>query len=706
MKNTNPPRRIRKAVAALAPPMDDDRRRGPARRRISWSRASGPEGGTANRLRPPSRTVLACGRRVTGATGSLLFGGRVGISPSARSIRTVALAVLCTAGLVLAVPGPAAGHPEHTTDGGYTAADGARDAKQHAGAPGHLPATQSNVALISKLSLKNAEPEKIADVGVFNGYAYLAAWGVVTCKYNGVHVVDINNVSAPKEVAFIRAKTGSYPGEGVQALHIDTPAFKGDILVTNNEKCNETSGFGGMNIYDVSNPRHPVPLAEGAGDFTVNGQGKKAANEIHSVFAWDAGDKAYAVMVDNEEGKDLDFMDITDPKKPVLIAEYDLDERFPQIRQAAPNNLTEVFLHDMVVKKIGGDYVMSASYWDAGYVQLNVNDPRDIYYLNDTHFADPDPELFESTGRSEKPEGNAHQSEFTRDNRFLIGADEDFYPMLTVGRTDDMGSADFYSSQGSGTPQLRDGESLSGDAVYVGRACTGDAAVPPAPSTPSGRQIAVVARGLCLFTEKVTSVQATGGYEGIVVVNREGSDGGCLLFGMNVNGDIPTFAVDRETGFGFFDKQGSYDHSACLAGTGSEIPGVALGAVGDRIDFRRFFDGWGSVRLFDANSGAELDTYAIPEAHQLDKAKGFGDLSVHEVATSHQRDDLAYLSYYSGGVRVIKITGTEIEEVGRFIDEGGSNFWGVEVFQSGGKEYIAASDRDYGLYIFEYTGAN
>lgn len=44
-------------------------------------------------------------------------------------------------------------------------------------------------------------PEKIADVGVHNGYAYLAAWGVVTCKYNGIHAVDVRNPAAPKRVA-------------------------------------------------------------------------------------------------------------------------------------------------------------------------------------------------------------------------------------------------------------------------------------------------------------------------------------------------------------------------------------------------------------------------------------------------------------------------------------------------------------------------
>jgi hypothetical protein len=101
---------------------------------------------------------------------------------------------------------------------------------------------------------------------------------------------------------------------------------------------------------------------------------------------------------------------------------------------------------------------------------------------------------------------------------------------------------------------------------------------------------------------------------------------------------------------------------------------------------------------------AELDTYAIPEAHDPTHASGFGDLSVHEVATSQVRRDLAYFSYYAGGFRVAKIQGGKLTEVGHFIDEGGNNFWGVQVFQKNGKEYVAASDMDYGLYIFEYTG--
>jgi manganese oxidase len=62
-------------------------------------------------------------------------------------------------------------------------------------------------------------------------------------------------------------------------------------------------------------------------------------------------------------------------------------------------------------------------------------------------------------------------------------------------------------------------------------------------------------------------------------------------------------------------------------------------------------------------------------------------------------------SYYAGGMRVAKIVDNKLVEVGHYIDTGGNNVWGVQVFQHGGQEYFAASDMDHGLYIFRYTGS-
>ena len=614
------------------------------------------------------------------------------------------LLITALVALSVAAAGVALAHPEH--DGAIDAEDGTRDLHQHGDTAGHLPATNKNVGLVSKLRLDNVVPEKIADVGVYKGYAYLAAWGSVTCDDNGVHVVDIRDVQNPREVNFIKSKPGSYPGEGIQTVNITTPKFSGDILVSNNEKCNENTGYGGVNLYDVTRPTRALTLFEGAGDTDdANGVQRKSANPIHSAFAWDAGDKAYVVIVDNVETTDVDILDITDPRSPKMIADIDLAQKFPQILQNAPENLNEVFHHDVIVKQIGGRQVMLVSYWDGGYVALNVDDPANPTYIGDTDFTNPDPELLQQTGKIERPEGNAHQAEFTLDNKYVIASDEDFSPNGTELTTDD-NATPVAVSQGSGTKQLQDGDTLTGQTVYVGRACTGDTAVPAAPAD-GGPYVAVATRGSCTFTEKVANIEKAGGYAGAVIVNREGA---CDGFGMSVEGGIPVVSLDRENGFGLFDKEAQYDDAACRAGTdtlqGSLIPGVNVGDRGDTVNVRAFFDGWGYVHLFQNQSGkmSELDTYAIPEAMDPAKSTGFGDLSVHEVATSQQNAKLAYFSYYSGGFRVAKIQAGKLAEVGRFIDQGGNNFWGVQVFQQGGKEYVAASDRDYGLYIFEYTG--
>jgi hypothetical protein len=615
------------------------------------------------------------------------------------SRRKALLAVLFAIVLAVAVSSAAAHEGERSSDGAIVNAKSTHDHHQHGEVSGHLPATSSNVELVSKLELKNVVPDKIADVGVFEGYAYLASWGGVGCDNTGVHIVDINDPANPEVAGFIPAPEGSAPGEGIQTLHISTPSFTGDVLVSNNEICGtDGTGSGGMNIYDVTDPTNPTPLAEGVGDFTLDGDRTDVARQIHSVFAWDAGRNAYAVIVDNEEGTDVDIMNITNPAQPRLVAEYDLDETFPQIVQEAPANLTEIFLHDMIVEPINGRQVMLASYWDAGYVALDVTNPRSIQYIGDTDFADPDPEAAGS-GLTVAPEGNGHQAEFTLDNRYVIAADEDFTPYGLSAENLTDGTA---ITAAQGIP-MAEGQTITGPSTYVGLGCNDGPAVPA--GDPSAVDIAVVERGVCAFTEKVANVEAAGGYDAILVFNRTASDACESQSGMSVEGTIPAFGVaPRSQGFAIFDQP--YSEEDCMAGDGTQTLPVEIGTAGDELTFSSYFDGWGYAHLYRAEGGTmtELDTYAIPEAHDPEHASGSGDLSIHEVATSEVRPDLAYFSYYAGGFRVAKIKHGRLVEVGRYIDEGGNNFWGVQTFMHDGEEYVAASDRDFGLYIFQYTG--
>ena len=116
------------------------------------------------------------------------------------------------------------------------------------------------------------------------------------------------------------------------------------------------------------------------------------------------------------------------------------------------------------------------------------------------------------------------------------------------------------------------------------------------------------------------------------------------------------------------------------------------------------FDGWGYVHLYDAATAAELDTYAIEEAHDPAFASGFGDLSVHEVATHPTRSDLAFLSYYAGGMRALQVKDGKLVEIGGYLDPVGNDFWGVETFVRDRTTYVLGSDMDSGLWIFKYTG--
>ncbi|MFN0091435.1 MAG: LVIVD repeat-containing protein [Acidimicrobiales bacterium] len=567
---------------------------------------------------------------------------------------------------------------------------------------GFLPATAANVSVVGKLELTQ-RAGRVADVGVWNGYAYLGAFRQPDCGSaaatepdGGVYVVDLADPANPKPVGFIPAHDDTYVGEGVQALTITTPAFNGDLLVFNNEGCGPAAR-GGLSLWDVSDPRTPKALAENAGDLDVNGVARPWASFIHSAFAWDAGERAYAVTVDDFEFQDVDILDITDPSKPVLIAEYDLTASLPQIVQPelGPG---ESYFHDVVVKQIGAQFVMLLSYWDGGYVLLDVTDPERPSFLGDSDFPSPDEQLAEQARSSMPPEGNAHQAEFSADNRYIVAADEDFTPAAVAGRNVTEGR-DFTVAGDVASLHAAGDTAPPGTSVFLGAACPGGPALPAG----DGASYAVVEGGQCSTFDKLFQVGLAGGYLGVVVMAGQGP-GGCSRRGAPIP-NSRTFFVSRPDGLALFGR--SYDEAACLAG-GAPAP-LAIGARGAQVEFAVRFDGWGYVRLFRAAPGADkklvqTDTWAIPEAMDATKAKGSGALSVHEAATSARRGDLVYFAYYAGGFRVARIVEDKLVETGRFIDEGGANLWGVQVFEHAGRELVAASDRDYGLYVFEYTG--
>ena len=610
---------------------------------------------------------------------------------------------------------------------------------QHGSDEGHLLGTGAwgKIEYVGQVRVTETEG-LVADVAAYGNYAYLANWGEPDCAGPekggqktpdaGAWVIDISDPTNPRRVNFIPMPQDTRPGEGMQVTHIETKQFRGEILVMNAEACGKNYK-GGFMLYDVTNPLKPVKLKEGFGDRTGSD-----AHQTHSAFIWQppGSTSAYLVTQDEEDLADVDIYDITNPRRPRLLTELDLNT----YNVAQPElNLVDSNLHDMTVKCMtsgtyAGKCIMIASYWDGGYVFLDVTDPANPVFLYDTDFAAVDPELLAQTGIALTPEGNAHQAEFTADNRFFIGTDEDFGPYRARLTTDDGGVYDA-GEFGWTVPINELYGTLNGPTVYGGYGCPADRATIPNASTltlaPDEEAILVLQRGpvgdpsqggeACFFSEKVETAQLLG-YDAVIIANHHGGALGgtgpdtyfCGGQGHVFDIQISALCVGHRAMHELFDDPNAADNFTYP----EAMP--AVGTVGDRVSVTTQFDGWGYVHLYDAATGQELDTFAIPEAMDPAYASGFGDLTVHEVATDPTDPSLLYLSYYSGGLRALQIqcsnpadnTTCKLVEVGGYLDPAGNNFWGVEVIRNpaddpnvqGDEVLILASDRDHGLFIF------
>jgi hypothetical protein len=625
------------------------------------------------------------------------------------------LLLFAAAALVMAVPAATShpGHPDHSLSKEDFPGEGVLPGDQHSMAGGHLPAVSRGVKLIGKAEVTNPSGDgndgRVADVSAYGNYAFLTAFREPTCERTGAHVINISDPKHPFEVtsAFMETTDGNYAGEGSDVLRLKNRFFNGVLFMHQNETCPGAPAptvprtRGGINIWDITNPEHPVLLAKHAGDYTNPSGGMDAqANQTHSQFAWTNkfDGRTYVVLIDDEEFTDLDIMDITDPRNPILINDtLDLNEPPFEVDQDSPDNLTSSFSHDMTVKRIGERYVMSVSYWDGGYVQLDVTDPRagHVSLITESDYAELDEERL-ARGHEISPEGNGHQSELSPDNRFLVATDEDFNPYRVIATitSGPYTGTEYTAISGSDVPAIDADTSISGTPTYVGDAC-----LPLAP----GDGIALVERGTCTFQVKIDTITAAG-YDAGIVFNNVRPDCMSLVF-MLAAGDIPFVFVNRLTGLQLLQVAGVTEDNACT--TASPAPGSAVAST----NIEAIFDGWGYIRLFrthipgevgEPGSIRQIDTFTIPEAQDPAFASGFGDLSVHEVAIDPTPGKkLAYVSYYSGGFRVFEYGNKGLKEVGAFIDQDGNNFWGVEVHKVGKKQYVLASDRDFGLYIFQ-----
>ncbi|PUB12392.1 PA domain-containing protein [Yoonia sediminilitoris] len=602
---------------------------------------------------------------------------------------------------------------------------------------GHVPAnTNYGFEVIGRDLLVGVQDGLYTDVWSHNGYAYVGTFQEPGCTDAGVFIVDIEAAIANfdggvSEGATI-AEIKSAPNTRINDVKVHRVGDT-DVLITTQEPCGDAipgvanagntpldkkgewrgsgpasqKGQGGISLYDVTDPTKPIALRKNFLEF----------GGVHNTFSWDWEGKSYLIGTANTfDFFDTFIVDISKPQSPNLLVTTGALDWFAVGAfldgQFETGSSAGIFNHDVWVDFIDGVPTAVVSYWDGGFVTLDLTDPANPVFLGDSTYPDPEPIV------GEPYEGNAHAAVFGGNGDYIFGGDEDFSDSSFGINYSGVDYAAGQSLFGPGS------DALAGTVVWTGgEGCT----AAEVPAATSAGQVALIQRGACFFQDKAESAQAQG-YAGFIIANN--AAGGDALINMAGSGASPE----------------------------PTIPGVFIGySTGEIIKANpggfaaasSVFDGWGYFHVIN-NTGAEItvpsrgmanpDTMTVPQLHELGYyapaeaveppaagAPPVGDLTMHNIEADPRTQDLVpmfnqgprmFVSWYSLGMRAIEYRpghyhdnsngegsySQNVHEVGRFIAEEGSNFWGVHVDERpNGDQIILASDRNTGLWVFSFS---
>ena len=543
-----------------------------------------------------------------------------------------------------------------------------------------------NVSLVGHLELDPSGAAVHGDVAGYKDLAFVGKW-VGPCPGTGVDIIDISDPAAPVKLSSTLDRSGTSM-EDMQAIEIAGR----DVLATGLQSCFGVAGdnLRGLELYDITDPANPELLS-----FFEVGPGVPGHPGVHEFDLTKTPDgrtlallavpflEAFSAAPPNFDGGlgEVLIIDISDPANPELLADWGVLQE-PALGldfylATAQGQDAQVFAHSVRANTNGTRAY--ASYWDAGFIILDIRDPANPVYL----------------GRTEYPpgaEGNAHSVVDVRGGNILVGADEDFSPFaLSFEVTAPAAIAGEYpAAEVFFTPPI---QVMVGELVHVGRGCP-----PGTPEIDAGGDtyladpigaIALIERGACRFDNKVAWAQRNGAvgaviYDvepGLIAIGGDNPvvEGSLEVIGVEIT--IPALSIEQSTG------------QAIVAALAAEQH-VAVSAEAE-------FVGWGFLRIFDIGDPAnpvEIGSFATDNTFNPDVASD-GIWSVHNPEV---RGNTLYVSWYSDGVRVIDISQpSRPREIGYWTGEGAPedapavDIWSVVPHGN----LLLASDRNHGLYI-------
>lgn len=550
-------------------------------------------------------------------------------------------------------------------------------------------------------------PNGTTDVYALNGYAYIGTFNN-PCgdgtgdNGSGVRIFDVSNKNKVTPAGFIPSVAGSRIND-IKVANMNS----GTILVHSNESC--AGGPGGYEVYDVADPLNPVHLAHVQVDdsnATLRSVFNVVDVGVHNLFLFTQGSQDYVALQAEGEFGGFQIHELTNPASPAFVSAWGAEELCTlAFCSTDPQNETDTsvilntifgwmrtgygasankYLHDMTISADGMKAYLA--HWDAGLVLLDISDPTSPSVVS---------VAIDVANGSLDGEVNSHSVWPSEDGTIVVEGEEDFsawessrpptnltlqnlntIPGVAVATT--AGDA-FEGSQtgnagtvtatrvsvssgpltGQTFPAVEfvgnnaplGAGSVSGNFVWVGRACNGDPLLNPL----SPGDIAVVRRGACFFSEKAANVAAAGA--------------GAMVLANNAPAATPW------SGMRVWDY--SDPANPVLAATFDTVCSAST-APGGTCDPR-------------------------------------GTYSSHNVIVETTTDGRvkAYISWYSDGVVVIDVTDPyNPVEVARYNQLGSAfeatnggiqNVWGVHKIP--GEPWIYASDRNGGLYVLKEYGS-
>lgn len=568
------------------------------------------------------------------------------------------------------------------------------------GLPDTLGATGSRTLDVVGRGIRN-EQGVTTDVWAHDGYAYTGTFSTLCStgdNGSGVWIWDVHNVNKVSFVGVIDSAAGSKANDvRVAAMN------SGDILVLSNESC--AGGPGGFDIYNVDDPANPVFESRVQIDelnvISNSLFGGLTDVGVHNLWLFTDGANDYVAVTSEGAFDNFRVYDITDPSSPTLASSWGAEELFDpgvgeetadvgRVLAAALDLLSgfgasqNKFLHDVTITSDGNTAYLAN--WDAGLVALDISDPT----VEPTVIS----VALDPASGSLDGEVNSHSVWPSEDGSIVIEGEEDFSAWegsippsnLTLDGTATPGdptipataiatdAGDFFEANQTGltgvvhgasievdggpefaavelttapgSPTLADTGDISGNVVFVGRACgltQGDVLT----NVLSPGDIAVVRRGACEFQEKADTVAAAGAAVAVIANNQPSTPWSGMRIWDYSDPANPVLASTFDT--------------SCSASTAPSSNCVADG------------------------------TY-----------------SAHNVVVETQGNQvLAYIAWYNDGMIVLDISDPYAPvEIARYLgtNENGdlNDFWGV--YKIPNDPFIYASDRNGGLYIFKLKG--